>query len=148
MTTLTRWNPFREMEQLHQELNTLLDANFGRRTNGAENLQSTGWSPPVDIGEAEKEYVLRVDLPGLTKPDVNVTFENGTLNISGERKPDAQANDWRFQRQECWYGNFNRSFTLPGDTDPDHITAEFKNGVLYVHVPKTKTAWPKQIAVS
>ena len=148
MTALTKWTPFREMEKLHNRLNTLLDSTFGRRTDGYEGMDWTGWTPAVDISEDNKEYVVRAELPGLKKQDVNVTFENGILNISGERRQEKEEKGRRYHRVECSYGTFSRSFTMPSDTNPDQINAEFKDGVLYVHVAKSESAKPKQIAVS
>src|SRR5438552_9778553 len=86
VNALTRWNPFREMQELHNRLDTLLDTSFGPHGDGGERLEWTGWTPAVDISENDKEYIVQAELPGLKKQDVNVTFENGILNISGERK--------------------------------------------------------------
>ena len=104
MNGLTRWNPFREMQELHHRLNTLLGASFGRRTDGGEGLRSSEWEPAVDIVEEKKEYIIQADLPGLRKQDVNVTFENGILRLSGERKQEAEGQDRRHHRLECPYG--------------------------------------------
>ena len=147
MTALTRWNPFNDMETLHQRLNTLLDSAFGGRGNGGESMELTAWTPPVDISEDDKEYVVRAELPGLNKKDVNVTFENGILSISGERQQEKEQKGRRYHRVECSCGKFNRSFTLPTDIKPDQIKAEFKDGVLFVHVAKSESAKPKQIEV-
>lgn len=148
MTALTKWTPFREMEKLHERLNTLLDSTFGRRANGDLGSEWTSWTPSVDISEDNKEYVVRAELPGLRKQDVSVTFENGVLNISGERQQQKEEKGRRYHRVECSYGKFSRSFTLPADTNPSQINAEFKDGVLYVHVAKSESAKPKQIAVN
>ncbi len=148
MNRLVRWNPFREMQDLHRRLNTLLDASFGRRSDGGESLRSGEWDPAVDIVEDKKEYIIQADLPGLRKQDVDVTFANGVLRLSGERKQEAEGKDRRHHRAECPYGTFHRSFTLPGDTSPGQIHADFKDGVLRVHVAKSESAKPKQIAVT
>jgi len=148
MNGLARWNPFREMQELHHRLNTLLDAGFGRRSDGGESLRSGEWEPAVDIVEDKKEYIIQADLPGLRKQDVEVTFENGIPRLTGERKQEAGGKDRRYHRAECPYGTFHRSFTLPGDTAPGQIQAEFKDGVLRVRVAKSESAKPKQIAVT
>ena len=148
MNELTRWNPFREMQELHHRLNRLLDADSGRRTDGHESLRSGVWEPAVDIFEDKKEYVIQADLPGIRKQDVQVTFENGILRLSGERKQDGEAKERGYLRAECPYGSFHRSFTLPGDTAAGQIQAEFKDGVLRVRVAKSESARPKQIAVT
>src|SRR5436309_15949415 len=81
MNGLTRWNPFREMQELHHRLNTLLDAGFGRRTDGGESLRSSEWEPAVDIGEDKKEYIIQADLSGPRRQDGNATFESGILRL-------------------------------------------------------------------
>ncbi len=147
MNGLTRWNPLREMQGLQDRLNDLLDWRLGRRAQG-QGSEWFGWSPSVDIAEDEKEYVVRAELPGLKKEDVNVSFEDGLLTISGERKQEQEQKERKYHRVECSYGRFNRSFSLPADTKPDQIKAEFKDGVLSVRVPKSESAKPKQIAVT
>ncbi len=147
MNALTKWAPFKEMEKLHERLNTLLDSTFGQRWNGDDSLDWTGWTPPVDIAEDDKEYVVRAELPGLKKQDVNVSFANGVLHISGERKQEKEDKGRQYHRIECSYGRFSRSFTLPADTNPNQIRADFKDGVLFVHVAKSESAKPKQITV-
>ncbi len=148
MDAITHWNPFREMQELHHRLNKLLDANLGRRPDGSENLRRGEWEPAVDIYENQKEYVIRADLPGVKKQDVDVTFDNGILTLSGERKQEQGEKEGQYHRVECAHGTFYRSFTLPGDTDPKQIHADFKDGVLQVRVAKSETATPKQIAVA
>ncbi len=147
MNSLTRWNPLRDMQSLQERLNDLLDWRLGRREQG-QSSDWFGWSPSVDIAEDDKEYCIRAELPGLKKEDVNVSFENGQLTISGERKQEQEQKGRRFHRVECSYGRFNRSFTLPVDTKPDQIKAEFKDGVLSVRVPKAESVKPKQITVN
>lgn len=144
MNELTHWN----MQELHRRLNTLLDAGFGRRGDGGESLRQSAWDPAVDIVEDKKEYIIQADLPGIRKQDVEVTFENGVLRLSGERKQEGEEKDRRYHRLECPYGAFHRSFTLPGDTAPGQIHAEFKDGVLRLRVAKSESAKPKQIAVT
>jgi len=136
------------MQELHRRLNTLLDERLGGRTNGGETLRSGEWEPAVDIVEDKKEYLIQADLPGLRKQDVEVTFENGILRLSGERKQEPGGKDRRYHRTERAYGTFHRSFTLPGDTAPGQIHAEFKDGVLRVHVAKSESAKPKRIEVT
>jgi HSP20 family protein len=156
MNTLTRresgWNPFKEMEDLHQRLNSLLTRNFSRlplRNEGEseEALTISSWTPLVDITEDEKEYVLKVELPEVKKSDVKVTVENGVLTISGERKLEKEEKNRRFHRIERAYGQFVRSFTLPDDSETENVSAEFKDGVLQVRVSKSEKARPKAIDV-
>src|SRR5712672_3488689 len=144
--TLTRWEPLREMEEIQDRLSTL----FGRplrRGNGREEITLPEWTPLADITEDEKEYLIKTELPDLKREDVKVTVENGVLTISGERKFEKEEKKKKYHRVERGYGSFARSFTLPDDADGNMVKAEFKNGVLMVHLPKNEKAKPKQIEV-
>ncbi|MDW7979104.1 MAG: Hsp20/alpha crystallin family protein [Verrucomicrobiales bacterium] len=112
-----------------------------------EDITVPEWAPLVDIVEDEKEYLIKVELPEVQKDDVRVTVEGGTLTISGERKAEKEQKGRRFHRVERYYGRFERSFVIPDDAEPDNIKAEFKDGVLRVHLPKSEKARPKQIEV-
>ena len=107
----------------------------------------TQWSPAVDIIEDEKEFVVKAELPDVKKEDVRVTVENGALNISGERKLEKEEKNKRYHRLERSYGAFTRSFSLPEGADPSKVHAEFRDGVLQVHLKKSESAKPKQIEV-
>ena len=145
--TLTRWEPLREMEEFQNRLSTL----FGRpqrRGNGREEITLPEWTPLADITEDEKEYLIQAELPEIKKEDVKVTVENGVLTISGERKFEKEEKNKKYHRVERGYGTFMRSFTLPDDADANKIKAEFKNGLLKMHLPKSEHAKPKQIEVN
>jgi HSP20 family protein len=105
------------------------------------------WAPLVDIVEEDKEYLLKAELPEIRKEDLNVTVERGMLAISGERKFEKEEQKRKYHRVERSYGNFVRSFALPEDADGSKIEAEFKDGILLVHIPKSETAKPKAIDV-
>lgn len=146
MTTLAKWSPFRELDTLESRLNTL----FGRaawRPTGEETFPVTEWTPLVDVTEDEKEYVIKTELPEVKKEDVKVTVENGTLRITGERKLEKEEEGKRYHRIERAYGSFERSFMLPEGTQPDKLTADYKDGVLKVHLPKSVEAKPKPLEV-
>lgn len=150
MSALTRWNPWREMEELQRRLWSVFDWSPLRRTSlttDEENITVPEWAPAVDIIEDEKEYLIKVELPEVQKDDVKVTVEGGTLTISGERKAEKEEKGRRFHRLERFYGRFERSFTIPDDAEADNVKAEFKDGVLRVHLPKSEKARPKQIEV-
>jgi HSP20 family protein len=152
MQTLTRWEPLREMEDFQNRLSNLSTL-FGRplrRTNGhgREDITLADWMPLADITEDEREYLIKAELPELKREDVKVTVENGVLIISGERKFEKEEKKRKFHRVERGYGTFMRSFTLPDDADGTKIKAEFKNGLLTVHLPKSERAKPKQIEVN
>jgi HSP20 family protein len=145
--TLTRWEPLGEMEEFQNRLSTLFSRPL-RRGNGREEITLPEWTPLADITEDEKEYLIKADLPGMKKEDVKVTVENGVLIISGERQFEKEEKKRKYHRVERGYGTFMRSFTLPDDADGDKIKAEFKNGLLTVHLPKSEHAKPKQIEVN
>ena len=105
------------------------------------------WSPPVDILEDEKEFLVKAELPDLKKEDVRVVVENGVLTISGERRFEKEENKRRYHRVERSYGSFSRSFSLPDGADPAKVNAEFKNGILQVHMAKSEVSKPKQVEV-
>ena len=157
MNALQKWNPFRgssvwdpirEMEEMQSRVASL----FGRRLplkkdGGEEELTLTEWIPAVDIVEDDKEYTIKVELPGVNKEDVRVSVEGGVLSISGERKTEKEEKNKKYHRIERTYGSFARSFTLPEGTASDRVGAEFKDGVLKVHLPKDEKAKPKSIDV-
>lgn len=148
MNTLTRWNPFKEMEELENRLSSFFGRAASRRQNGEQETMTVAeWSPLVDIVEDDKEYLITAELPGVKKEDVKVTVENGVLTISGERKFEKEEKGKKYHRVERAYGNFVRSFTLPDDADANKVNAEFKDGVLKVRVTKSESAKPKQIEV-
>ena len=150
MSTITTWNPFRELDEVQNRLGNFfggfptLQRRFG---NGEESLKLPDWSPLVDITEDDHEYLFKADLPEVKKEDVKVTVENGTLTVSGERKSEKEEKKKKFHRVERSYGSFERIFTVPEEADPNKITAEFKDGVLKVRLPKSAKAKPKAVEV-
>ena len=145
---LTRWDPFRELDELHNRLGTL----FGRAPvrkdgNKEETMTIAEWAPLVDIIEDEKEYLIKAELPEIKKEDVKVRVENGVLTISGERTYEKEDKGKKYHRIERAYGSFERTFTVPEDADASKVNAEFKDGVLKVHLAKDEKAKPKAIEV-
>src|SRR5436190_19955039 len=148
MSGLTSWDPFKEMEELQNRLSGLFGrAPVGRKNGEQESITVAEWAPLVDITEDDKEYLIKAELPEVKKDDVKVAVENGVLTISGERKFEKEEKGRKYHRVERVYGNFVRSFTLPDDADANKMNAEFKDGVLKVHVTKSEAAKPKQIEV-
>jgi HSP20 family protein len=142
------WDPWREMEEMRTQFNRLLGERLPLRKNGgSEELELTEWLPPVDIIEDDKEYTIKAELPGLAKENVKVTIEGGVLVIAGERKEEKEEKDKKHHRIERSYGSFRRSFTLPENTSGEKTAAEFKDGVLKVHLPKDQTPKPKSVEV-
>ncbi|WP_395730606.1 Hsp20/alpha crystallin family protein [Prosthecobacter sp.] len=147
MSALTSWNPLRELGSLESRLDRLFGLTSLTRNGGKEAMTVSQWTPLVDIIEDSNEYLVKAELPELKKEEVKVSVENGELTISGERKSEKEEKDKKFHRIERSYGSFIRSFTLPESVNADKVSAEFKDGVLSVHLPKDEKAKPKSIEV-
>lgn len=147
MKTLATWNPFGELDEVQNRLGSFFGGRFPRFGNGNGGLKLADWSPQVDITEDEKEYLVKADLPEMKKDEIKVNVEDGVLSVSGERKAEKEEKDKKFHRIERSYGSFLRSFTLPEDADGAKVSAEFKDGVLKVHLPKNSAAKPKAVEV-
>jgi len=148
MNTLITWNQLREMGEARNRFNRFLGEFPNRMGNGEpHSLTVADWSPEVDISQDDHEYLLKADLPEMKKDDVRVTVEDGILSVSGERKSEKEDQKRKFHRIERSYGNFRRSFTLPEDADGSKVTADFRDGVLKVHLPTTAIATSKALEV-
>ena len=149
LNKVTTWNPLREMEETQNRFNPFFLAGFANRMGSGEihSLTVADWSPEVDISEDDRGYLLKADLPEMKKDDVKVTVEDGILSVSGERKGVKEDHKKKFHRIERSFGTFRRSFTLPEDADSTKVTAEFRDGVLKVHLPTTRVARSKAIEV-
>jgi len=150
MNVMTRWNPFKEMDELQRRLASVFELVPFQRSNltqAEENIAVPQWAPLVDVVEDEKEYLIKVELPEVHKDDVRVMVENGTLTITGERKAEKEQKGRKFHRLERYYGRFERSFAIPDDADDAKVAADFKEGVLQIRLAKSEKARPKQIEV-
>jgi HSP20 family protein len=148
MSTLTRWEPLKELEDLQNRLSSLLGRTPVRRTDAKEEITLAEWAPLADIIEDDKEYIVKAELSEVKKEDVKVTLEKGVLTISGERKFEKEEKNKKYHRVERAYASFVRSFMLPEDADAENVKAEFKDGIPTVHVSKTEKAKPKEIDVA
>ncbi|HEX7767194.1 MAG TPA: Hsp20/alpha crystallin family protein [Nitrospira sp.] len=146
MTALMRWDPFRELEEMSDRLNRMV-ARPATKTNGKEALTVADWMPTVDISETAGEYVIQAELPEVKKDDVKVTLEEGVLTIQGQRRQEKDEKTTKYHRIERSYGTFVRSFSLPDQVNEDGVKAEFKDGVLNLHIPKSEKAKPRAIEV-
>ena len=142
--SLVRWEPFGTMDEMF----TRFPSFFGRWPSYAADTDSKyGWAPSVDISETGEEYLIRAALPAVRKEDVNVTIDDGMLTLSGERHQKEEQKQERFHKVETLYGSFSRSFALPDTVDEAAIRAESKDGVLTIHVPKTKVETKKATTI-
>ena len=144
---LTRWDPFRELEEVHNRLASVFDAGFPRGRDREQALLATAWAPLVDISEDDKSYQINVELPDMKREDIKVNVENGILAISGERVREQEEEGRRFHRVERAYGTFARNFTLPQNVDANKVNATYRDGVLHVNIEKSESARPKSIEV-
>jgi len=141
---LIRWEPFGAMDDMFRGFPSL----FGRWPRfGASSESDVDWAPSVDISETDQEYLIRAALPAVKKEDVKVTVEDGMLTLSGERRKKEEQKDEKFHKIETFYGSFSRSFALPEAVDSAAISAESKDGVLTIHVPKTKAETKKPTTI-
>ena len=146
MMAITRVDPFREFATLQDRMNRLFGDNIYLRDEDVSGRP--GWIPAVDIYETEgHDLVVKAELPDLTREDIEVTVENNTLTIRGERKLPGDVKEEQFRRVERQYGTFSRSFTLPNTVDSSKVSAEYKNGVLTVKLPFRDEAKPRTVKV-
>lgn len=148
--TLVRWtDPFREFAHMQDRINRAFTEGYGRRDiENGELVTSGTWVPPVDIYQSgDEEVVLRAELPDMAREDIDITVDNGTLTIKGEKKFTSDVPEDRFHRIERRYGTFSRSFSLPQTVDTGKVAAEYKNGVLTVRLPLRDEAKPRQVKV-
>lgn len=172
---IVRFNPMNEVMNLQREMDRLVDRFFPATRTDDEAARSAVWRPTVDIHEDENSYTIDAELPGMKKEDVKISFQDGVLSISGERRyeyeevPTAEEKGGNgngkgegtvegrvpvekragrsCHRMERFYGRFHRSFTFPTAVNPDAINARFDNGVLKVSVPKAEQVKPRQIQI-
>ncbi len=143
--TLIRWEPFRELDDIFSRYSPL----FGRMAAraGQADGDDAAWTPAANISETGTEYLIKAELPEVSKEDVKVTVDEDVITISGERRKEAEHQDEKAHRVESFYGHFSRSFRLPEDADVAAIQAESRNGMLKVRVPKTPAPKPRTVEV-
>ena len=147
MSTLIRWEPFREMAGLRNRMGRLFTDVPNEAWEGSEGLTASVWNPPVDVFDTPEAIVLKADLPDLSEKDVEISVEGNTLTLRGERKKESEVQEKDYYRIERNYGTFSRSFSIPPTVDAEKIAAHFSQGVLKISLPKREEAKPKQIKV-
>lgn len=144
MLTVSRWEPFRDMLTFQTRLNRLFGDSL-QAYNGPEGVGS--WVPPVDIVEEPERLLFRAEIPGVSKEDIDIKVENGTLILRGEKKQEREVEGETSHRVERFYGSFTRSFALPASIDAEKIQARYKDGVLELVLPKAELAKPRKIQI-
>lgn len=148
MNMITNWNPLREVEEMQDRI--LRAMHFGapnRKSDESKELTLSEWTPIADIAEDDHEYLIKFEIPEVSKKDIHVTVDNGVLTVQGERKFEKEKKDRKYHRIERSYGCFSRSMSIPEDADPDQVNAEFKDGVLKVRLSKNESKKPRHIEV-
>jgi HSP20 family protein len=145
---LKRWTPMGNLASFHNEMNRMFNE-FFRGGNGEEAGSGLGsWTPAVDIHETDDSFVIKAELPGVSKDDVSIDVHQNTLTLRGQRKHESAVKNERYHRVERVYGTFQRSFVLPEMVDQEKVQATFKDGVLELHLPKSESAKPRRIAIN
>lgn len=144
--TLATWPSFGRLSDLRDEIDRLFASPLTELTRTSQLL--SGWKPALDVFEEKDNFVVKAELPGMKKEDIEVSFQNGSLSISGERKSETQHEEAEVYRAERFFGRFQRTVTLPASVAADKVKAAYKEGVLTVTLPKTEEAKPKQIDVA
>jgi HSP20 family protein len=152
---MARWDPFRDLMSIQNELNRLFGRTYAGDAGGSGAAGGVGgaggaggsWLPPLDIYETNDRFVVTLELPGVEPGDVDVSVEDATLAVRGERRFYREVDEDSFHRVERRYGSFGRTLTLPQTADVEGIEASFDKGVLTIEVPKAEAAKPKRIEV-
>ena len=150
MTLMTRWEPLREFSAMQDRMNRVnrLFRESYSPEGPEEALTTTAVAPPVDIYEDERNIILKIDVPGIDEKDIDVSVQNNTLTVHGERKIEKEEKEENFRRVERHYGEFTRSFTLPSSVDLGQVSAHYDKGVLKINLAKKAEAKPTQIKVN
>ena len=142
---LSNWSPFEQLSNLREEINRLFETPLG---DGGNQSEFFGWAPSVDLYEDRDHLVVKAELPGMKKEEIEISLHEGSLIISGERKAETEEGDGESSRSERFFGRFQRALELPTPVDANHVTATYKDGILTVKLPKTEESKPRQISVS
>ena len=145
---LVPWRPFAELSRMRDDMDRLFEEVFGRSKSGKDLLDSRGWAPLVDMLNQPEEIVVRAQVPGMEKENINVAVSNGTLTISGERKAEEEVKEEDYYYSEHLFGKFNRTIELPTAVNSEKIRANLKNGILEVHLPKAEEVKPKAVPIN
>jgi len=145
--SITRYDPFRDLRMLQDEVNRLFSSNLSGAFSD-QGIARGAWAPSVDIYENKDQIVLEAELPGMNREDFDLSLENNVLTLRGERRFEKKDESDNYHRVERSYGSFTRSFTLPQTISPENVTAEYKNGVLRVLLQKREEIKARRIEIA
>jgi len=145
---LVSYDPWGTLSKLHEDVNRAFQSRIsGLDQNDSSSVATSNWTPAVDIEEQAERFVITADVPGVLPEDIEITMDDGILTIKGERKEERDVEEKGFHRVERVSGSFYRRFSLPDSADPERISAEGKNGVLEIVIPKGEKAKARRITV-
>jgi HSP20 family protein len=136
-----KWEPFRDVDDMFERVFADTMRRWPRTSNDERRVYD--WAPAADVSETDGEYIIKAELPEVRKDDLNITVQEGVLTLAGERRQEQREDNEKLHRIERFHGTFSRRFTLPDDADEQGISAESKDGVLVIHIPKHKVAQPQ-----
>lgn len=142
---IIRWQPWKEVDSFKQEMDNMFNNFLGRYSD--RDWGSGAWQPSVDLVENDDNFLMTAELPGMKKEDITLNLVNNVLTLKGEKKTERELKEDKYYRLERSAGSFQRSFNLPADVQVDKVTAEFKDGVLKVTLPKKEEVKPKSIPI-
>ncbi|RJP27384.1 MAG: Hsp20/alpha crystallin family protein [Candidatus Omnitrophota bacterium] len=143
----TWWDPFRDLEVIQNEMNRMFNSSLVRWGDRDVGLLEGAWSPAIDIYDSKDNIMVKADIPGMKKDEIEVSVHGDTLIIKGEKKQEKEVKEKDYVRTERFYGSFNRAISLPAAVDASKVNASYKNGVLELVLPKKEEAKPKQLKV-
>jgi HSP20 family protein len=145
--TLVRWKPFGDIISMHDKINRLFEDAYHKDVGKYQDSLAS-WYPATDIFETKDDYVFKLELPGLSKEDINIEFSDNTLSIKGERKEEKEVKKENYHRIESYTGTFSRSFNLPKNVDANKINATMKDGILELRIAKAEEKKTKAIPIT
>ena len=146
--TIVRWDPFRNVTTLQDRINRIFDETVSRSKDYDVEVRRCDWRPVVDIFDTEKAIVINAELPGVSRDSITLDVKENVLTLKGERKSDEDVSQESYYRMERCFGTFERAFTLPSTVDPANITANFKDGILRIEIPKSQEKKAQQINIT
>ncbi len=143
----TWWDPFRDLEAIQNEMNKMFNSSLVRWVDRDVGLLEGAWSPAIDIYDSKDNVMVKADIPGMKKDEIEVSVHGDTLIIKGEKKQEKEVKEKDYVRTERFYGSFNRAISLPAAVDASKVNATYKNGVLELVLPKKEESKPKQLKI-
>ncbi|RKY32546.1 MAG: Hsp20/alpha crystallin family protein [Candidatus Omnitrophota bacterium] len=141
------WDPYRDLEAIQNEMNRMFDSSLVKWGDRDVGLLEGAWSPAIDIYDSKDNCLVKADIPGMKKDEIEVSVHGDTLIIKGEKKQEKETKEKDFIRTERFYGAFNRAIRLPAAVDAAKVSASYKNGVLELVLPKKEESKPKQLKI-